>query len=251
VIPFEYDIKPWSFNRRGFYNGIAEVCKDGEEFYINDKNERVEPPKVEPPADDTPPDHFNGYRVIEVDGGYGFTNPDGEIIVQPEYNGFETFGTVGFFVKAYKGDKRGVIDIRSGEAVLPVEYSSIDYSNAWSITKKVNGEYRDVRYPCVLAKVEKDGKFGYINADFEVVVPCEYDFVGGFYEKYALVRKDGKCAILEVTCEVDDGEVLPFVDPKEQYYITYPQSGAKMFYGTHRNLRFCVDSEGRLNTSHA
>ena len=42
------------------------------------------------------------------------------------------------------------------------------------------------------AKVELDGKYGFVNKQGEEVVPCKYDDVGFFSGGFAKVHLDGK-----------------------------------------------------------
>ena len=53
-----------------------------------------------------------------------------------------------------------------------------------------------------LARVEQNGKYGFINIKGEVVVPCIYDRVGSFSEGFAKVRKDGKWSIINTKGKV-------------------------------------------------
>ena len=43
-----------------------------------------------------------------------------------------------------------------------------------------------------LARVRKDGKWGYINTKYEQIVECKFDVARGFNEGLARVEKDGK-----------------------------------------------------------
>jgi len=51
------------------------------------------------------------------------------------------------------------------------------------------------------ARVQKDGKFGYINTKGEQIVECKFDNGGDFNEGFAVVLKDGKCGYINTKGE--------------------------------------------------
>ena len=59
---------------------------------------------------------------------------------------------------------------------------------AMTFTETITPQYEDASaFINGLAAVKKDGKWGYINTDNEVVVPFQYDLAGEFNEGYAIV----------------------------------------------------------------
>lgn len=50
--------------------------------------------------------------------------------------------------------------------------------------------------------VEKDGEYGYINTDGELVIEVIYDEASSFNNGYALVKKDGTYMIINKMGEV-------------------------------------------------
>ena len=67
-----------------------------------------------------------------------------------------------------------------------------------------------------LARVEKDGKWGYIDRKGTVVIDLIYDFVGYFHEGLVGVKKDGKYGFLDregnVVIELIYDDVTDFSD---------------------------------------
>ena len=61
-----------------------------------------------------------------------------------------------------------------------------------------------------LARVKKDGKWGYINTKDEQIIECKFDDAWGFNEGFAAVQKDGKYGYINtkgeqiVECKFDD-----------------------------------------------
>lgn len=54
-----------------------------------------------------------------------------------------------------------------------------------------------------LARVEKGGKYGYIDKTGALVIPCEFDNAGAFHEGLAVVHRDGKRGVID-----KDGNLL-------------------------------------------
>ena len=53
-----------------------------------------------------------------------------------------------------------------------------------------------------LASVEQNGKYGYINTQEKVVIPCVYDWAGSFSKGFAMVAQNGKCCIINAAGKV-------------------------------------------------
>lgn len=132
-------------------------------------------------------------------GKFGFTDDQGEWVIQPQFEEGEDFIDYDFaFVK--KGGKWGVIN-RKGETVLPFEYdkpSYADYSDDLrhvsknkkhgAVDLKAGKERIKCEYDQKLQFIEeqftetitpilvvKNGKAGLINQFGEEIIPCVYD----------------------------------------------------------------------------
>ena len=70
----------------------------------------------------------------------------------------------------------------------------------------IGGIYASAQ-PARIAKVKKDGKFGYINTSGEEVAPCIYDEIQEFSEGFAKVRMDRKFGFINTHGEL----VIPCV----------------------------------------
>ena len=88
-----------------------------------------------------------------------------------------------------------------------------------------------------LAKVKKDGKWGYINKEGREVIPCKYNSVEYFSEGLAMVWKDRKWGYINkegrevIPCKYDSAsdfrEGLVFVD-KDNHTLIIDQSGQEI-----------------------
>ena len=63
--------------------------------------------------------------------------------------------------------------------------------NLWTICEST-GDFHEG-----LAKVQKNGKWGFVNKHGEIIIPCEYHDVGDFHEGLARVQKDGKYGFID------------------------------------------------------
>lgn len=66
-----------------------------------------------------------------------------------------------------------------------------------------------------LTRIQRDGKFGFIDNVGKMVVPCQWDMIGYFQEGLAQVRYDGKFGYIDETgievipCQWDEIEIQP------------------------------------------
>lgn len=77
--------------------------------------------------------------------------------------------------------KWGLIDTLGNYLIQPSDYEGIGYV-----------QYLNNRIP-----VKKDGKWGYINRDNEIVIPCQYDYANTFFSNYADVKKGNLCGLID------------------------------------------------------
>ncbi len=88
--------------------------------------------------------------------------------------------------------KYGVLD-SNYRTIVPPTYENIRYA--------LNGEF----FVNGLLVVMLDGKYGAINRDGDVVIPCEYEYLEVFAEPYSFARKDGVGYVVDMTgkrCEI-------------------------------------------------
>ena len=106
-----------------------------------------------------------GFYKLKDNGKYGLADPSGKIIQRPKYDAIMSKNKQGL-IRVTNGDKIGFLNLKGVEVVVP-SYTRID--------EPLDG----------LIKVQKDGLFGFLNANsLKEVTPCIYSYI---YEK-----KDGK-----------------------------------------------------------
>lgn len=77
------------------------------------------------------------------------------------------------------------VDGATSPETLPVIVSTTNYKN------------KDRPFSEGLKPVELDGKWGFMNASGEYVIPCEYDYVRSFYDGLAMVKRGGKWGYID------------------------------------------------------
>ena len=101
--------------------------------------------------------------------------------------------------QSYLGSELPITYTReASEDLIPCQYINFDkLSSSWFYVNKhhcVMGTESNVAFHDALpfsnglAPVKKDGKWGYINSEFEIVIPCQYDYAESFNNNLAKVK---------------------------------------------------------------
>lgn len=120
---------------------------------------------------------YDGYCVVKDSTGWeGLINLHGNFVIPCKcsfiVNGFDEK-----YVVFQINDKYGVANKSTGEVVIPCIYE-IDYAG-WTFSEGV-------------IPVKKDGKYGYINENNQIIIPFVYDEAEAFTEGFAVVKRYGK-----------------------------------------------------------
>ena len=113
-------------------------------------------------------DFHEGIAFLIKDNKFGYINTQGEIIIEPKYEGTYDFheGLGAFLLN----DKFGFMN-KEGEHIISNEYEDVaDFSEG-------------------LCAVQKNGKWGYINNTGEIVIPFNFDVVRDFHQGFAAVSQ--------------------------------------------------------------
>ncbi len=173
-------------------------------------------------------------------GKFGFTDANGEWVIQPQYSEVQEFYESPYTFVKLKG-KWGLID-QKGNAILPFSYDKIanlDYGEdeLYSVSKNklygmVSRQKGQEIVSCVyensfyfddgiistlgaVALVYKNKKAGLLTAEGKEIVPCLYDggkrpFADLDYENFYLVRQNKKAGVIDtvgrqvIQCIYDD-----------------------------------------------
>lgn len=159
----------------------------------------------------------NGLAAVESDDKWGYINTSGEVVIPFQWDGASWF------------------DSENGTA-------SVSLDGEWyRIDSDGNIVDVDISYPYVdgLAITEIDGRYGYVNEEGEIVIPCEFDYATSFSDGYALVERDedelgwGKWGIIDTTGSFVDDNEWDDVRSFREYLRVYRKMGIypNGFYG--------------------
>ncbi|UEG48965.1 WG repeat-containing protein [Ferruginibacter lapsinanis] len=160
-----------------------------------------------------------GYGVFTDEQGLlGAINTKGVVTTKPQFNTIyridKTNSALAMYM--YKGsDQSGLVDLATGKIITPAKYLMLpyDYDNGIIVFRKDNKKgmidstgkelfyaaYDDFSsgFSYNRAWVMKQNKFGFIDNTGKLVIPIQYDIVGGFVEGLAKVRVNGKYGYID------------------------------------------------------
>lgn len=138
-----------------FSEGVCAVKKDGKVGYI-DKTGAV----VIPLMYDGAFNFHNGITLVQLDGKNGLVNKKNAVVLPIKYDYIDPPMPDFHFIRAGMLEpvkSLGLYDAR-GRELVPPQY-----------------EYIDIRAGSAVAMVQKDGKWGLVNRQGKLLVPCRYD----------------------------------------------------------------------------
>ena len=164
VVPYVYD------DIHDFDNGFAVVEKGEKYGVINCAG------KVIAPCEFSSAEIIDGLILIERDGKFAILNSEGvatpfifDIISNREGN----------YVSVRINGEWGFIDRETSKFVVPCEYEEVS------------------SYCEGLAVVKKDGRYGVVNTDGELITPCVFDWISDYKNGFARAVKEGRDGVLD------------------------------------------------------
>ncbi|MCE3283065.1 MAG: hypothetical protein K0Q66_1802 [Chitinophagaceae bacterium] len=134
------------------------------------------------------------FIAFKYNGKWGTMSVDGKTIGQPKYSSID-FLTIPMIVVL--NDKRGFIDESANEIITP-QYDSAGYFTYTDMDKKDKAG--------MLARVKRNGKWGFINKMNQTVIPFQYDGASRFILMLAPVMKGGLWGYIDPTGQL----VIPY-----------------------------------------
>ncbi|MCR9172517.1 MAG: WG repeat-containing protein [bacterium] len=208
VIPFQYK----QAGHSSFHNGYCRVTVGGKTVLINEKGEVQFTPKYS-----SLQNYGHGLMPVATKpnrNGWGYCNLKNEMVVPGIYDHATTFNEDGFAI-VEQSDNKGLIN-NKGEILLDLKYETIyadateygyicavhhtDEPTSLSNTPKdyfdVNLNPVDVGNATLMPAdgsnripFTENGMRGFMNLDFEIVIPAVYKKTTGFKDGIALVQK--------------------------------------------------------------
>jgi hypothetical protein len=212
VIPAVYDDALW------FEDGLAKVEKDGQYGFIDITGKEVVAPEFDAieffggardrvgvlqndkwgivdkesgeliitPQYDLIKSFSNGLAAVETKGKWGAINTQGQLVIPQIYDDLRGFNEG--FIRAYKDGKWGLIGY-DGRIIAPFIYDIISSGDFQPIFSEgltpVNIGAREIEEDG-WTRME-GGKWGFINKQGKLVIPCKYMYVSTFDQGLARV----------------------------------------------------------------
>lgn len=194
------------FDAASIFCGTAVVKHNGEYKVIDrDGNIRFV-------ASDSGYDYMDvtnsSYYIVRKNGKYGLISEYGYNEELPCI--YDEIGKIKHNIPVRVGSYWGFYDYSAENVLYEPQFEDIkEFTSSWQAVKKdgkwgyldykgdilFNFQYDDCGLYSVsdeLAPVKKGGKWGYIDKTGHVQIPFEYDDAGAFYNKMAMVKKNGK-----------------------------------------------------------
>ncbi len=163
---------------------------------------------------------------------YGYKNKNGEITINPQFDGAARFFDGMAAVQV--GEKEGAID-KKGDIIINPQYDNLRYDSDGLFRAKMGGKWGWVDkkgeivvnpqfdnaegyYGSKLAPVEMGGKYGYIDKKGQIVINPQFGVATPFNGDYAMVYSDGKVGFIN---KKGDFVVYPLYDLKSENFIEY------------------------------
>lgn len=169
-----------------YSEGMAAVLLDGNWGYINTTGEEVVPCQY---SDYTPASKFSeGLAYVRMGNDIGYLNHEGQEVIPFNYISAYPFSEGLAKVRRRDASHDEFIN-KEGETVLLCSFAGMGDS------KFIEG----------LLPVKMDGKWGYINTNGDIVIPCKYDYAFSFSEGLARIEQNGRIGFINTEGE----EVIP------------------------------------------
>lgn len=165
--------------------------------------------------------YSDGLAVACIDQLYGYLDHAGEVAIDFKYDFAWDFDDG--MARVHKNNKYGLID-KTGKEVIPVQYDHISpfndgvallkKNNTWGLVD-TNGELKNnLSYQFIedtdhmgYYKVLKNGKYGFIDKNANVLIIPKYDYIGEFRHGLARVEIGNHTALIDRSGrEVNDFE---------------------------------------------
>lgn len=206
LTPFIY-----TYECQNFSEGLAVVALGEKKGYI-DKSGKV----VIPIIYDKARSFYKGVAIVKLDGKYFMIDKNAKVIKNLKYDGTHRWQEKDVLT-VYLNEKRGRINIATGEEVIPLIYDDIDpfekdlsawvqLNEKWGVIDKLGKVIVPIQYDSKqilysgnnLYKVKMNNKFGLLDADRKELTKVKYDSIGDFREGFALVKMDNKFGFIDL-----------------------------------------------------
>lgn len=164
---------------------------------------------------------FENRAVIHTYQGYGFADETGKIVIPMQYDKAWRFKNG--LAKIEKNKRYGLID-KSGKIIIPPQYNELNYFTDKLLRTRHNNQYElfdtqgniiSDEYDFIgnidygFAKIKQKDKYGLMDKNGKVIIPCQYDDILTLTEEPNLiaVKKDNQWGFVDK----NNSTIIPFV----------------------------------------
>ncbi|MES2431174.1 MAG: WG repeat-containing protein [Bacteroidota bacterium] len=160
-----------------------------------------------------------GYAVFtNTENLQGAINTKGIVTTEPQFNNIYRIDKASGALAMYKNsgsDRSGLVDLATGKKITEADYmfSPYDYYDGIFVFRRdnkkgmIDSTGKELFYDAYddfspgfgydRAWVKKDGKYGFIDKTGKLVIPIQYESIGGFVEGVAKVKINGKYGFID------------------------------------------------------
>lgn len=200
----------------------------------------------------------NGYAVVsDKDNLQGAINTKGNLTAPPQFSSLSLVDKAGPGLAIYRqkgSDRSGLVNVATGKIITPANYIlySSDYTDGVFVFRRdgkkgmVDTTGKEIFYDAYTdfspgfgyhrAWVMKNNKYGFIDNTGKLVIPLQYDMIGGFVEGLAKVRVNGKNGFINPKGEL----VIPMIYKDAQNF-----DGGVAWVKDENDRAFYIDLEGK------
>lgn len=134
---------------------------------------------------------YNNRALVKVNGKWGYIDENNVEVITPQYDDAFPFYEENFAIVKLNEQWSGID--KNGVAILQYEYEEFEPF------------YNDYFYGPAF-RIKNNGKYGYIDAYGDVVIPLVYDYISDFEIGFeVIVGLNGKYGVYDV----NEGEIIP------------------------------------------
>lgn len=189
--------------------------ENSSDWYMADRNGKI----IGTQCDSINGGFVNGLCALKIKGKWGYMDPSGEMVIEPQYDYAKTFAANGI-ARVKKGKEYIFID-KAGNQLLRYDYIFTGFSKdrafvlidgerqlinkQGEIICKINADavssFRDDNYALIL----KDNKASLIDTLGNIVLETEYGFISTFNNGIAAVEKGDEYGFIDISGK----EIIP------------------------------------------
>lgn len=234
IVPFEYEFID-------FKNSKLIVRKKELNGVIDTDNKEIIPIKYQYIL----PRNYNRFILWTKNSEFGLADNNGIIILPVNYKNLLSSKNDDFYISENKNGYNGVFDI-NGKNIIPEKYKFFTIDN-YKIFAEIDNkamilDIKDLKDSIKLDEnikfketvrhfstgeklyqiIEKNGKYGLINSENEIIIPIIYDNLESSQNwRYYIIEKNNKKGLISIKNEIIKEPIYDKISLRKEYMILY------------------------------